>query len=65
MRFYGLALLASAAVLGACGGGEKQGCGHDEGSAGSGARRLPRSGRAGRRRGRSDCGDGRDGRRSR
>ena len=25
MRFYGLALVASAAVLGACGGGEKTG----------------------------------------
>ena len=51
MRFYGLALLASAAVLGACGGGEKKATDTTQGRS-SGA--LLRSGRcrSGGRRGR-------------
>jgi plastocyanin len=40
MRFYGLALLASAAVLGACGGGEKQ-AGTTDTAAAKGANSQP------------------------
>ena len=58
MRFYGLALLASAAVLGACGGGEKTAA--DTTKAPPAAARCSGCGRAGRWRSCHDCGDRRD-----